>query len=70
MKKLKSKYDTAANKVDQVKELSVYLAGFAAGQEDDRLSEASDWLDKLSCYMCGQGYIGCEGGRECSSDHK
>jgi len=58
------------NAVDEVRELAVYVAGFAAGREDDKLAEAAEWLNKLSDHVCAEGYIGCEGGRECASDHK
>lgn len=35
-----------------------------------RILRASQWLDKLSRNVCGQGYVGCMGGEKCSSDHK
>lgn len=57
-------------KVEEVEELATYVKGFAAGRQDTKLEKAADWLDKLSYNMCGQGYVGCRGGRECSSDHK
>ena len=58
------------NAVDEVKELAIYLEGFASGREDSKLECAAEWLRKLTHHVCGEGYIGCEGGRECSSDHK
>ena len=58
------------NSVDEVKELATYLHGMADASDNQRLCTAAEWLEKLSRYVCGQGYIGCHGGRECSSDHK
>jgi len=58
------------NAVDELEELSNYVAGFAAGRDDESLEKASKWLRKLKGHICGQGYIGCNGGRNCSSDHK
>lgn len=58
------------NAVDEVKELAVYLRGMADGSQNEKLCTASEWLEKLSDHVCGQGYIGCNGGRKCSSDHK
>lgn len=53
--------------------LAEFLRGFAAASKGDgcqKLDKAADWLEKLSRYICGQGYIGCHGGTNCSSDHK
>lgn len=58
------------NAVDEVSELAIYVTGFANGSGDDKLKEVAKWLEKLSHYVCGQGYIGCSGGRMCGSDHK
>lgn len=58
------------NAVEETKELSIYLAGFAAGRSDENLKKAAEWLEELSDHVCGQGYIGCDGGVECDSDHK
>jgi len=56
--------------VEEVQTLATYVAGFAEGRDDEKLKEAAKWLDKLSDHVCGQGYIGCVGGPQCSSDHK
>ena len=60
----------STNATDETKELSVYLSGMADATDNERLERAADWLERLSDHVCGQGYIGCDGGRECSSDHK
>lgn len=59
-----------SNSVDEVKDLATYLQGMADATDNQRICLAAEWLDKLSRQVCGQGYIGCHGGRECSSDHK
>lgn len=58
------------NAVQEVRELAIYVAGYAAGKDDEKLAEAAEWLDKLTHHVCSQGYIGCHGGEECTSDHK
>lgn len=58
------------NAEDETKELAAYIAGYAAAIESPKMSKAAEWLEKLSQHVCGQGYIGCRGGRECGSDHK
>lgn len=35
-----------------------------------RILSASRWLAKLSGNVCGQGFVGCNGGDRCCSDHK
>jgi hypothetical protein len=55
---------------DEIAELAVYLQGMADATHNEKLSDAADWLKKLSEEICAQGYIGCEGGRKCTSDHK
>lgn len=55
---------------DEVRELSIYISGYAAGNFDEKLAKAAVWLDELSRHVCAQGYIGCKGGSTCSSDHK
>lgn len=67
------------NQIDDVMELSVRLRAIGEWQQDQvcattstskTLIEASDWLEKLSRHMCGQGYIRCRGGANCDSDHR
>jgi hypothetical protein len=58
------------NAVHETHELAVYVAGYAAGKCDEKLEEAAEWLEKLSEHVCAQGYIGCDGGETCTSDHK
>ena len=55
---------------EELKELAAYLKGMADALENEKMARASDWLKKLSHYVCGQGYIGCPGGPNCGSDHK
>lgn len=61
---------TSDNPAKQLKELSLYVSGFAEGRDDDRLREAAEWLKKASNNICAQGYFGCEAGERCTSDHK
>lgn len=58
------------DKVSEVIKLAAYVQGMADAQHNEQLAKAAQWLEDLSHQMCGQGYIGCTGGRECSSDHK
>lgn len=64
------------NEIDKVNELSIYIRAAGDCQEynnpkfSEKLIEAASWLDELVDHMCGQGYIGCHGGTDCSSDHK
>lgn len=57
----------------QVEDLAIYMEGAAASAYDsnhaDKLRDASALLKKLAGRMCGQGYIGCDGGPNCDSDH-
>ena len=59
------------NCVDEIQSLAIYTWGLANGSNDDNLRRAAQWLNLLAAdHICGQGYIGCKGGRCCSSDHK
>ena len=58
------------NATEEVYELAHYLFGYAAATDDDKLASAAKWMEKLSRYVCGQGYIRCSGGPNCDSDHK
>lgn len=57
--------------------LGYYLEGMAAaagaandGDAEIRLSCAGKLLIELADHRCGHGYIGCNGGENCGSDHK
>jgi hypothetical protein len=54
--------------------LANFLAGMSAAEDcpeaKTKLAEASKWIGKLADHVCRQGYIGCHGGRDCTSDHK
>ncbi len=54
----------------EIRDLANYIKGMADALQNAKLSEASEWLRKLSDNICGQGYIGCHGGKECDSNHK
>jgi hypothetical protein len=67
------------SKIKEVEMLATKLEAIADWQRDSAqgetatskaLRESSKWLKKLSHDMCGQGFIGCEGGEDCDSDHK
>ena len=59
-----------ADKIEEVRELAAFVEGYATSTDNDKLYRAAEWLYKLSRDMCSQGYIGCNMGRGCSSDHK
>ncbi len=58
------------NVIEEIHELAIYLAGFAAGKNDEKLRKASEWMAKLSRNICVGAMIGCNGGAKCTSDHK
>lgn len=68
------------SKIEEVRDLASKLNGAAWAfrtmpSPDQRelastLLAACNWLEKLSQHMCGAGFIGCNGGRDCGSDHK
>lgn len=58
------------NAVDELKELSAYCRGMGDALNNPTLNKAGEWLDDAAGNVCGQGIFGCEGGRECGSDHK
>lgn len=64
---------------EELRELSINLEGMAdgidlTGQRGTpialRLRRSAEWLHRLSAHVCGHGYIGCNGGPNCDSDHK
>ena len=59
---------------EELKTLSAFLKGAALMAADPNLKErllvSSEWLQKLSVHICGQGFIGCLGGPSCESSHK
>lgn len=65
------------NPIDEIHELAVQLKAIGTWMMDQQetptgklLVESAKWLYELSENICGQGYIGCDGGRDCDSDHK
>lgn len=62
------------NAIEEVRLLSEYVRATANSSHNQdhskTLMQASKWLEELSRNMCRQGYIGCEYGETCSSDHK
>jgi hypothetical protein len=67
------------NPKQELRELAINLEGMADGIELTgqrgtpialRLRKSGEWLHRLSGNICGQGYIGCNGGEKCGSDHK
>ena len=61
----------------EIKQLADFLGPFSKGigmsgdkELSAKLERSAFWLDKLSRYICGAGYIGCHGGPTCDSDHK
>lgn len=58
------------NAIEQLKELAAYVEGMADAQDNDKLREAAKWLKKSSRNVCGQGFLGCNSGERCTSDHK
>lgn len=59
-----------SNAIIEVKELAAYVAGFSSASGDENLESAAKWLYQLSENICSQGFVGCEGGMNCGSDHK
>lgn len=62
------------NAIEELQQLITYIDGMVDNEHNERKAEklerASLWLGRLSEDICGQGFIGCNGGRECGSDHK
>lgn len=59
----------------EMRELSFYLQGLADSSsgnptKEARLKNAAKYLATCSLHVCGQGFFGCHGGENCSSDHK
>ena len=44
------------------------------GHEEDpvvnTLRESAGWLEEIERKVCGAGFVGCNGGEDCDSDHK
>ncbi len=55
---------------EEVSDLGMYLTGYAAAMNSNRLCRCAEFLLEASEHICAQGYIGCDGGKECTSDHK
>ena len=62
---------------EKLKDCRIYLQGYAAAIAqhqpgvNEKIRRAAEWLQRLERHgVCGQGYIGCNGGPECSSSHK
>jgi len=53
---------------------ATFLSGMAAATNDDGVKEiltsCAFELERAANRMCGQGYFGCHGGDNCTSDHK
>mgnify|MGYP001559832846 CR=1 FL=1 len=65
------------SEIDALAELEFHAKGAAhamraTGNEGfaDKLEKMAEWMRKLKHNICGQGYIGCTGGEDCTSDHK
>jgi hypothetical protein len=58
------------NQHPEIAQLAAYVQGFADSTENAELSKASEWLRKLSYHVCVGDMVGCEGGQDCTSDHK
>lgn len=54
----------------QLHDLSLYFEGMGDVLKNEKMKDASKWLEKASKNICGQGYFGCSGGEKCTSDHK
>ncbi len=59
---------------EKLRDCRIYLQGYAAALREPGASEqirrAAEWLQRIENRVCGQGYIGCNGGPRCMSDHK
>jgi len=72
----KEKIEMTDNTIDEVKSIINWLDGFSTAysvHEDTNLfmiRRAMQYLEKLNRHICGQGFIGCKGGRDCTSSHK
>jgi hypothetical protein len=58
------------NPAKTLHDLSLYFEGMSDALKNEKMKDASKWLEKASRNICGQGYFGCFGGEKCSSDHK
>lgn len=63
--------------IDAMGELEFYAKGaadaFRASGNDGlalNLERMAEQLRRLKHNICGQGFIGCRGGADCTSDHK
>lgn len=53
----------------ELKELAAYLQGYADANENEKIGQAAKFINGISPFICGQGFA-CNGGDNCSSDHK
>ena len=65
------------NKKKELRDKVVWLRGVVDGMKVFKESSVTDGLDgianelgKAANNMCGQGFYGCSGSDNCSSDHK
>lgn len=65
------------DKIAKIKKLSDFLDGVSVATKmskdfdgAEKFSQASAWLRCLSQNICGQGFVGCQGGKNCTSSHK
>lgn len=63
-------YREADNEVDATLMLSEYIRGLANLKADKRLYCAAEIIKNYAREICGAGFLGCKGGKHCSSDHK
>lgn len=61
----------------ELKELSNFLYPLSKGvamsgdkELAGKLERASYWLRRFENHVCSEGYVGCPGGVNCTSDHK
>lgn len=62
------------NEIDKIEEAVAFFKGIKSVCEDREsiriYANAIEALKQMARNICGQGYIGCNGGIECDSDHK
>lgn len=70
MNRFIEKPDIFDGKREDLEQMALYLAGYAAGVKDEKIKEAAGMLLDASEHVCAQGYYGCSSGKRCTSDHK
>lgn len=50
--------------------MAQYLQGMADALTNENLATAASMLKDAAEHICAQGYYGCRGGKQCTSDHK